>query len=136
MTDTIETNKAAAASLLEAFSRGDVPAMVEQMTEDATWWVGGNIEGLSGTYGREEFAALVEGARAAYKTGALKIWPTGMVAEGDKVAVEAISHAELNNGRVYENTYHLLVTVRDGKIASVKEYCDTLHMKQVFLDPD
>ena len=132
----IERNKAAAAALLEAFSQGDVPAMVALMTEDATWWVGGNIAGLSGTYGRDQFAALAEGAKAAYKTGALKIWPTGMVAEGDKVAVEAQSHAELHNGRVYANTYHLLFTLRDGRISAVKEYCDTLHMKQIFFDPD
>ena len=131
---SLEENKAVAAELLEAFSRGDVPGMVALMTDDATWWVGGRIDGLSGTYGRDEFAALVEGAKAAYKTGALKIWPTGMVAEGDKVAIEAESHAELHNGRVYSNLYHLLVTVREGKIAVVKEYCDTLHMKQVFFD--
>lgn len=131
---SLEENKAVAAELLEAFSRGDVPGMVALMTDDATWWVGGRIDGLSGTYGRDEFAALVEGAKAAYKTGALKIWPTGMVAEGDKVAIEAESHAELHNGRVYSNLYHLLVTVREGKIAAVKEYCDTLHMKQVFFD--
>lgn len=132
----IERNKAAAAALLDAFSTGDVPAMTALMTEDATWRVGGNIGGLSGTYGRDEFAALVEGAKAAYKTGALKIWPTAMVAEGDKVAVEAESHAELHNGRTYANSYHLLVTVRDGKISAVKEYCDTLHMQQIFFDPD
>lgn len=131
-----DRNKAAVAALLEAFSRGDVPAMVALMTDDATWWVGGAIEGLSGTYGRDQFAALVEGAKEAYKTGALKIWPTGMVAEGDKVAVEAQSHAELHNGRIYANSYHLLVTVRDGMVSAVKEYCDTLHMKQIFFDPD
>ena len=130
----LDENKAVAAALLEAFSQGDVPAMVALMTDDATWWVGGRIDGLSGTYGRDEFAKLVDGARAAYKTGALKIWPTAMIAEGDKVAVEAESHAELHNGRVYANLYHLLITVRDGKIAAVKEYCDTLHMKQVFFD--
>lgn len=130
----LDDNKAAAAALLEAFSRGDVAAMTAIMTDDATWWVGGRINGLSGTYGRDDFAALVEGAKAAYKTGALKIWPTAMIAEGDKVAVEAESHAELHNGRVYSNLYHLLVTLRDGKIAAVKEYCDTLHMKQVFFD--
>lgn len=129
-----EANKKLVSQLLEAFSAGDVEGMVGLMTDDATWWVGGQIDGLSGTYGRDAFAKLVEGAKAAYKTGALKIWPTGMVAEGDKVAVEAVSHAELHNGRVYANLYHLLVTVRDGRISGVKEYCDTLHMKQIFFD--
>ncbi|MCB2052021.1 MAG: nuclear transport factor 2 family protein [Novosphingobium sp.] len=134
MVTNTEANKKVIDQLLEAFSRGDVPALVEMMTDDATWWVSGRIDRLSGTYGRDDFARLVEGAKSAYKTGALKIWSTGMVAEGDKVAVEAESHAELLNGRIYSNFYHLLVTVRDGKVASVKEYCDTLHMKQVFFD--
>lgn len=134
MTVDTQASKKLVSQLLEAFSAGDVAAMVSMMTDDATWWVGGQIDGLSGTYGRDEFAKLVEGAKAAYKTGALKIWPTGMVAEGDKVAVEAESHAELHNGRVYANSYHLLVTVRDGKVSGVKEYCDTLHMKQIFFD--
>ena len=58
-----------------------------------------------------------------------------MVAEGDKVAVEAESYAKTVTGGVYNNHYHFLITVRDGQIAGVKEYMDTLHAKQVFIDP-
>jgi ketosteroid isomerase-like protein len=132
----LEGNKATVAKFLETFSAGDVAGLVAMMTEDATWWVSGRIDGLSGTYPRDEFGPLVEGAKAAYKSGALKIWPTGMVAEGDKVSVEAESKAELLNGRTYNNSYHFLMVLRDGKIASVKEYMDTLHARQIFFDPD
>jgi uncharacterized protein len=130
-----QANKAVVARFIDVFSSGDVPALIAMMTDDSSWWVSGRIDGLSGTYPRDEFARLVEGAKAAYKTGALKITPSGMVAEGDKVAVEAESWAETVDGRVYNNFYHWLVTVRDGKIASVKEYMDTMHAKQTFIDP-
>jgi uncharacterized protein len=131
---TEQTNKSVVAQYLEAFSRGDVAGLVALMTDDSTWWVSGRIDGLSGTYPRDDFAKLVEGAKAAYKTGALKITPSSMIAEGDKVAAEAESYAELLDGKTYNNFYHFLFTMRDGKIAAVKEYMDTLHAKQVFFD--
>ena len=55
-----------------------------------------------------------------------------MIAEGDKVAVEARSHADLVGGGVYANEYHFLVTLRDGLVQSVREYSDTHHMKETF----
>ena len=45
-----------------------------------------------------------------------------MMGEDDKVAVEAQSYGEMNNGKLYENVYHFLFKVRDGKIYSVREY--------------
>lgn len=81
--------KAVVADFLAAFSRGDVEAVVNRMTEDATWWVSGTIQGMSGTYARLELATLLEGVKQVYKQGALQIAPLSMIAEGDKVAVEA-----------------------------------------------
>ena len=66
----------------------------------------------------------------ATKNG-LSITPKAMVAEGDKVAVEAESYGEFPNGRVYNNEYHFLVVVRDGKISAVKEYLDTMHTAEI-----
>jgi ketosteroid isomerase-like protein len=54
------------------------------------------------------------------------------VAEGDKVAVEAASHGQLRNGRVYEQEYHALMTIRNGQIAAVREYLDTDHVLAVW----
>ena len=52
-----------------------------------------------------------------------------------RVAVEAKSSADLKNGRKYRNEYHFLLECRDGKIASVKEYLDTQHAKEILVDP-
>jgi ketosteroid isomerase-like protein len=58
----------------------------------------------------------------------LKMPVKGLIAEGDKVAVEVVSHGELQNGRTYTNEYHMLMTIRDGRISEVKEYLDTQHV--------
>jgi len=49
--------------------------------------------------------------------------------------MEVESHTETNTGRVYNNFYHFLIRVRDGKIASVKEYLDTMHANNVLCTP-
>ncbi len=45
----------------------------------------------------------------------MKLTPTGRTAEGDQVALEMESYGELANGKVYNNHYHFLVTVAEGK---------------------
>ncbi len=55
----------------------------------------------------------------------------GVTAQGDRVAVEAESYGKLKNGSVYNNKYHFLFILKDGKIAQVKEYNDTKHAGEV-----
>ena len=127
-----ETNKAIVASFFETFSSGNVPAIIAAMAPDGVWWVSGKLAGFSGSYAAVDLAPLLEGAKALYKASALRITPTAMIAEGDKVAVEALGYAELVDGRVYDPHYHFLVTVRGGKIGEVREYMDTQHAKDIF----
>lgn len=131
MADT-EGNKAIVADFFETFSKGDVPGVIDRMHDDGSWWVSGAIEGMSGTYPKAMLAELLDGARALYREGALRITPISMIAEGDRVAVEATSFATMEDGRVYANSYHFLVTLRDGKIATVREYMDTIHARETF----
>lgn len=130
-TDTA-ANKALVASFFETFSTGNVPAIIDAMSDDGSWWVSGKLEGMSGSYTAAGLAPLLVGANAGYKAGALRITPTAMIAEGDKVAVEANGYAELLDGREYDCQYHFLITIRGGKVADVKEYMDTQHAKETF----
>jgi ketosteroid isomerase-like protein len=114
------------------FSRGDIDGVLERMTDDATWWVAGRIDGMSGTNTREQLGTLLRQVKPLYKTGALTITPIAMTAEGDRVAVEAESHAELVSGGVYANQYHFLVELAGGRIRRVREYSDTHHMVETF----
>jgi len=134
-TSTLETNKSIVRDFLTVFSSGDVPGIIDRLHDEGTWWVSGRMEGLSGTYTKDQMRTLLDGITGVYKGGALRITPSHMIAEGQLVAVEAESYAELQNGRVYNNFYHFLFEIADGKIKRVKEYMDTQHAYETFLVP-
>jgi ketosteroid isomerase-like protein len=50
---------------------------------------------------------------------------TGVTAEGGRVAIEAIGSSELKNGKWYNNIYHFLFVIDDGRIKRFHEYCNT-----------
>jgi ketosteroid isomerase-like protein len=110
-------------------SSGNAEAVLGALADTATWWVQGNFA-LSGTKSKKEFAELIGGLGSKID-GGLRVTPKGITAEGERVAVEAESYAKMKNGKTYQNTYHFLFTVRDGKIQSVKEYLDTIHANEV-----
>lgn len=130
---TVEaTNIGIAEEFARTFSTGNVEAIVQALHPDATYWVSGKIEGMSGSYTRDQLGHLLSGVTTIYKGGALKITPTSAIAQGEKVAVEAEGYAELNDGRVYNPQYHFLFTIKDGSIMEVKEYLDTQHAYETF----
>jgi ketosteroid isomerase-like protein len=129
---TTEQNKSIVREFLEVFSTGDVPGILERLHDDATWWVSGKVEGFAGTRTKAEMGTLLESVVTLYKQGALRLTPLAMVAEGDRVVVEAEGHAELNNGRVYNPQSVLIFQIVGGKVLSVKEYLDTQHASDVF----
>lgn len=131
MTDSTNS-KATVEKFFATFSAGNVDRTMELLTDDATWWVSGNIDGMSGTNSKEQLGGILRAVAPMYKHGALRITPTAMIAEGNKVAAEAESYAELGNGKIYANRYHFLIEVAGDRLRSVKEYSDTHHMLETF----
>ncbi|HEY5856640.1 MAG TPA: nuclear transport factor 2 family protein [Aldersonia sp.] len=129
---TPEQNIEIANNFAKVFSTGDVDGILDCLHPDATYWVSGQIEGMSGSYDKERFGELLRGVTSIYKEGALQITPTSAIAQGDRVAVEAQSYGELTNGRIYRNQYHFVFDIADGKIIHVKEYMDTKHTYDIF----
>ena len=124
-----EENKRIVLGFFENFSAGKAEAALGAMADNATWWVAGNFP-LSGTKTKKEFTELLKGMGAAMPEG-LKLTAKGITAEGDRVAVEAESYGKHANGKVYQNQYHFLIEVRNGKIQAVREYLDTMHANDV-----
>lgn len=73
------------------------------------------------SWGRSHFSAAAKAMSARMKAP-LKFWIVDMIGEGDKVAVQAESMGEMLSGKIYNNAYHFLFTIHDGKITHVKEY--------------
>src|SRR5690349_8834715 len=117
MTPDTQAAKAVASRLFELFSAGDAAGVLDLMTDDATWWLPGKPGQLPvvGTRTKPQIARLFQTMGAALE-GPLKMTVKSAIAEGDKVAMEVESLGQLRNGRTYNQEYHFLITVRDGKI--------------------
>jgi uncharacterized protein len=111
--------------LLQSMNASNGAAMMAALADPATWWVAGNSP-LSGTKTKAEFAEMISKVG-----GPLRITPTGVTAEGERVAVEAESYCKMKNGKIYQNKSHFLFLVRDGKIQRVKEYFDTAYANEL-----
>jgi ketosteroid isomerase-like protein len=130
---SIQDNKRTVREYLAHFKRAAVPDLLAAMSEDATWWILGkpHLFAGAGTKSKADMERIWRGLFSHMEDG-LEMTVIGMVAEDDKVAVEIRSHADLTDGRVYENQYHMLFTLRQGKIVGVKEYADTLLIADMF----
>lgn len=127
-----ESNKQLIINFMEDFSTGNVEKILSYMTDSATWWVAGTIEGVSGEKDMRAFREMLTGLSQLTTTGAIRLTPHAWAVEGNRVAVETESYSEMKNGKVYNNLYHFVFEINDGKIQKVKEYLDTEHTRAVF----
>jgi len=125
-----EANKQLVTDFWAAFSRSDFERALSMLADDATWWVAGSF-GLSGTYTKPQFKELLGNVTSALPQG-IKVTPKLLTAEGDRVSMEAESYGPHANGKIYNNLYHFMHVIRDGKIVAVREYLDTMHAQDVF----
>ena len=114
---------------MENLWAGRWDAAFDALTDDAVWWVAGVPAPLT----KAQFREVCLEAHRIYK-GKPQTIPKRVTAEGDRVAMEAESDADLINGNHYHNHYHYLFVVRDGKVCEPKEYMDTKHAAEAFGD--
>ena len=128
--------KTVLAQYVAAVEAGDGEAIRRSFADDATWTLAGELP-ISGTWvGRE---AIVEQflptAMSHYQAGSVALEITGMIAEGDNVALQWTSRARTLDGRPYENHCIGVFTVREGKIRAVREYMDTHYAHRALVGP-
>ena len=106
------------------------------MDDSATWWIIGKADRFpaAGTKTKAEFVDLIQSLSAVVPEG-IQLVPKKMIAEGDSVAVEAVSFADTATGKRYENQYHILMEIRDNRIQAVCEYLDPMHAKEILMEP-
>ncbi len=128
---SIEANKRIVRNFMAAIAAQNWHEMAELMTEDGTWVVPGDLP-ISGPYNRTALITMMQGMGERFASP-VAFNELGMISEGDKVAVECSSEIDTKDGKQYRNRYHMLFEMRDGKIAQMREYCDTKHVYDVFL---
>ena len=132
--DNIELtkNKEIAKEFVEAMQISNVDKLKTMITDDFSWWIIGKPEYLAtaGEHDTEYFLSFFKGAELFPDGTDFKI--TSMIAEDNKVAAEAEFKAKTAMGTDYENYYHFLFIVENGKVKRMKEYMDTYHAKVTF----
>ena len=130
-----EASKRAVERYFEAMRAG-APELPDLLTDDVTWWVP-EASPLGGTHtGKPAVLALMASGTDLYDPAVpLEITVRSMIAEGSHVAVQLVIDARTARGEPYHNDYHFAFEVRDGKIAAVREYLDTLYVqRKLFAD--
>ncbi len=107
----------------------------DRVADDATWKLiaRGSSYPYPSDYTKESYRKLVEGSVKEFPNG-LTFTITGTTAEGNRVALEAESYGLTRSGKLYNNLYHLLVLLEDGRIKTVREYLDSGHATEVLGD--
>jgi ketosteroid isomerase-like protein len=116
-----------ARSFVEALGSEPLDSAIARFgNEDTTLWIAG-MGMVSPPQLAAMSAALVDAA-----AGPATMIVHDVIADGDKVAVEAESHMPLKNSKIYNNKYHFKIVVRDGRLSEIKEYGDTKHVADTF----
>ena len=121
------TNKEITQTIYDLFGKGDVPAILELVTDDVTWTCPGPMEILpyaqvyKGKEGVAEFFRLIY-ANKDFPGFEVK----ELVEEGDKVV--ALGHWDAKSkttGKPYSGDWAMAFRYRDGKLYEHKEYYDS-----------
>ena len=130
-------NESHVRSYLDAIGRGDHAVAYEAFADDATGKTPPSMPWPGFFRGRraifDEYFAVDKGL---FKTGMEEydLELTNVVAAGDCVVVEMTHRSQGLNDKPYETEHCLVFTVRDGKIQAVREYIDSLYLKEQMID--
>ena len=126
------SNRQLVLDTLEAFSAGDLTAVMHNLADDVTWTFFGTHRFAGCFHGKDELSkGLFEVVGSVLKSG-IVVQINAVTAEGARVVVEAKGRAESLGGLEYNNDYCLVFELADGKIQHVRQYLDSELVTRVF----
>ena len=130
MNSITEENKDIAIKFFEALSSGS-ETYLDYYNDDSIIWTAGD-NSIGGTRTKQEIEDFAQGILSAFPDG-IKFNITGITAENERVAVEVSGEAIHASGQDYNNKYHFLLKIKNGKIHELKEYMDTQLAAKILL---
>ncbi len=121
---SIEKNIQTVKDFFAAIGRGDREALLALAAEDLEWIIPGEDWPLEGTrHGHAGLADLLETASKSMETSTE---PREFVAQGDRVLVVGVATGKIKaTNRTFKDDWVFAITVRNGKVAKIREYIDT-----------
>jgi uncharacterized protein len=110
--------------------RDDMQGLLALSTEDIEWIIPGKNWPLAGTHrGHAGLEDLLRRASEMVDTSFPE--PPEFVAQGDRVLVVGFARGRIKaTNRAFEDHWVFAITVRNGKLAKIREYIDTQALAQ------
>jgi ketosteroid isomerase-like protein len=121
---SIEKNIQTVKNFFAALGSGNSEALLALVAEDIEWIIPGEDWPLAGTYrGHAGLEQLLATASSSIETSTE---PREFVAQGDRVLVVGFATGRIKaTNKTFEDDWIFAITVRDGKLSSIREYIDT-----------
>lgn len=119
--------------IFEAFGRGDIPGLLDMVTDDVQWIVSGPdtvpyFGERRGRAGVTDFFVQL-GSNVEFQ----RFEPQEFVAQGDKVAVTGSERGLVKTtGRSFDNDWAMLFTVGGGKVSRLRIYENSAAIAEAF----
>jgi len=109
---------------------GDRQALLALVADDIEWIIPGKDWPLAGTHrGHEGLKKLLQTSSDAVETAFPM--PPEFVAQGDRVMVVGFATGKVKaTNKTFDDDWVFAITVRDGKVAKIREYVDTQALAQ------
>jgi len=130
-----EANKALTLQFFDNWFSGRLEAALALVAEDFTFTVPGDPARfpLAGTYDRTGWTEML--ARVGtVMPGGVEAEILACVADDERAVVVAHTFGTSRTGRRYENDLCYVVRIKDGRLASCREYLDTIHANEVLAE--
>jgi ketosteroid isomerase-like protein len=125
------TGRAVAVEMYASLSRRDIARYFECLSDDVRITLWGDHR-LSRTFvGKDDIRTNMFGPVVEKLEAGIQLELTNVIAEGNRVAIEAHGRARSKDGRDYHNRYCFVVTVENGKVVESHEYMDTQLVKAI-----
>lgn len=121
---SIEKNVQTVKDFFAAIGRGDEEGLLALVAEDIEWIIPGEDWPLAGIHrGHAGLADLLETSSKSIETSTE---PREFVAQGDRVLVVGFARGKIKaTNRTFEDDWIFAITVRNGRLTSIREYVDT-----------
>ncbi|MGD0119541.1 MAG: nuclear transport factor 2 family protein [Candidatus Binatus sp.] len=127
---TLDQQKELAVKFIKALEWPEAKILSAMVTEDFEFDPMGRLKQVPVLHGKEAIRLMETNLQRAFPNRlAMRILT--VIGEGNAVAIQAESEAITNKGRKYSNRYHFYIRFAGDKIALVREYNDTDHVRQV-----
>ncbi len=122
---TTQQNVQTVKDFFAAMGGGDKQRLLALAAEDIEWIIPGEDWPLAGTHrGHTQLAAVLQKASEELETSFPK--PPEFVAQGDRVLVVGVATGKIKaTNKAFKDDWVFDITVRDGKVANIREYVDT-----------